>query len=321
MSQPITLLRHYGGHSLAYSTQQPLCSQYVSQEGYIGYVSPDKGPFKHSHICAVLGDPICSRVFADTLLNEFISKYSRSVFVQISHYTAKCLESKGFRILPFGIEHFLCPQDFLLTWKRHSQIKRSVHYYQQSRFTLRDITDDTVSHEACYSLYQRWVNSRISSSCSQAFLTPPFSAKHDLDTRLVALYDNHHLIAFIQCDPMYNNFDVIGFYTSHLVYDPSYKTNCSFALIYFLLSIFKRDNIPLLSLGVSPFYVPSYNGLAFSQRLMLYGLSSIANMVYNIKGLHTMKSAFKGQRQLTYLAYRPSFPILDFLTIYHYCVG
>jgi phosphatidylglycerol lysyltransferase len=296
------LLKQHGSFTLAYSTSvQPLLEHYGDQHGLIAYRS------RWGVTCA-LGDPLCEDSHRDSLIRQFVQKYRRPMFCQVSEKTAKVLANQGYYINPMGIDTTLVLDDYTLGGKKKEWLRYAGNWTKRRGYEIRECSFEEISADCVEQISEAWRETRTVKQKEVRFLNRPIVLEDEPDVRKFFLIDPAgQPIAFVFLDPLYRDGTVIGYATSFKRRHPDAPQYGEQAIMKHIIEKLKSESVDLLKLGLSP--LASIETTELPTSLLTawlfrntYESKWINRHFYHLKGHTDYKRRFQGCEEPYFLA-------------------
>ena len=120
-------LRQHGQGAFAYATLQEGLEYFIDDGGYIAYASIKHPVFAPRGKKIVLGDPICAASDFRRVVEQFLQRNQKAVFVPVSEACGAVLRDLGFKVDGVGYEPEIDIQSYNTqgNWKDLDLIKRA----------------------------------------------------------------------------------------------------------------------------------------------------------------------------------------------------
>lgn len=240
-------LRNHGDFTLAYNTAVQAGLEYFwSDDNYLAYRI-----FK-GHVF-VLGDPVAPLNKLAGLLRDFIQKYPKPTFVQISAATAAELERLGYYINEMGFDTVLDLPEYSLGGKAMERIRYAGNWLKKHGYTIAEENYTEASVQEAMAVSAGWRNGMNCRKSEMKFLNRPICFSDEQDVRKFFLRDPAgKLVAFFYFDPLYREGKIIGYATAikrRLSEAPIYAEQ---GIMRAAVETFKSEGLQRVSLGLSP---------------------------------------------------------------------
>jgi phosphatidylglycerol lysyltransferase len=320
LTERTRLLEAHGNFSLAYSTAvQPLLSYFGDDSGYLAFR-------QRWGVTFVLGDPVADSQRCPGLLKEFVSQYPISVFCQISHATAKSLESAGYLINDFGVDTSLRLAEYSLAGKEKEWLRYASNWVQRRGYQIQEADYDTIAAEEVEQLSEAWRKTRTVKRKEVRFLNRPIVLEPEKDVRRFFLISPEgKLEAFIFFDPLYSGGQITGYVTTFKRRHPESTQYAEQAIMKWAIEQFKSERIHEIKLGLSPCaWIENRcfeNSSWFASKLMnsMFESKMINRYAYNLVGHAQYKRRFRGVEEKTYFASRSRVPLRSLAALIGLC--
>ena len=296
------LLRQHGSFTLAYSTAvQPRLMHHGDQQGYIAHRS------RWGVTCA-LGDAVCDDSVRPTLTKQFVDKYRRPMFCQVSHSTAKILAELGYYINPMGIDTTLDLRDYTLGGKKKEWLRYAGNWVRRRGYDIRESSFEDTTADSVEQISEAWRKTRTVKQKEVRFLNRPIVLTDEPDVRKFFLIDpDGQPLAFVFLDPLYRDGQIIGYATSFKRRHPDAPQYGEQAIMKHIIETLKKETVEHLKLGLSPL-VPlaatEFSTSASTEWLFQKAYESrfVNRHFYHLKGHADYKLRFHGIGEPYYLA-------------------
>ncbi len=303
-------LRQFGSHSLSYHTLQAELSHFETEYGYIAYID-------YQNETIALGDPVAKQSSYKKLIELFLEFRPHCSFIQVSQTVTDILSELTFSISYFGVE-----SEISLPYQLHGKEKKEVRLLSNSAIRNNIKIKEIFDRSEIINLH--YCND---SSHEYAFLSRPCNQHKEKDVRIFAGYYNDMLVGYSLFDPMYQSNKIIGYaevITRQVKLAP--KGTRTFILLE-AMKQFEAENIPLLNLGLLPFYqaekqcpYPRQNCNHIVE-LIFSSLYNVSPLVSNFEGLSFHKSRYRGTYLPRYFATNSKRPYKSLLCMYKLTTG
>jgi phosphatidylglycerol lysyltransferase len=299
-------LQQYGSHCMAYSSLEPQMEYFmVDGVGYIAYIPYEHWLWAWKERKIVLADPVCALDKYSEIISAFIKKYPNVIFVQSSKNTASVLNELGYQVNLFGVENKILLADFSLEGKQRAKLRQWKNKCVREGVTVEEsCIDDCNNIEEIKSLSDAWLKNKGGNGLS--FLVRPFRAEKEKDVRYFWAYQNNKLIGMALFDPIYRDGKVIGYYHNidRIVDEAPHGTSATILLN--AINIFLQEGVKVVSLGMSPMFVPNglkneFNYHPFTRKAFRYAYEKL-NFLYSFKGNLSHKKKFGVQQEPIYIS-------------------
>jgi lysylphosphatidylglycerol synthetase-like protein (DUF2156 family) len=240
-------LRNHGDFTLAYNTAVQAGLEYFwSDDGYLAYQI-----FK-GHVF-VLGDPVAPLDKLAGLLRDFIQKFPKPTFVQISAATAAELERLGYYINEMGFDTVLDLPDYSFAGKAMERIRYAGNWLKKHEYTIAEENYTEASVQEAMAVSAGWRNGMNCRKAEMKFLNRPICFNDEQDVRKFFLRDPAgKLVAFFYFDPLYREGKIIGYATAIKRRLPEAPIYAEQGIMRAAVETFKSEGLQRVSLGLSP---------------------------------------------------------------------
>ena len=311
-SKRIECLKQHGRHSMSFSALQPNM-RYFDLEN-VGYIAYRK---KWGNVVC-LGDPVCRMEDRGQLLDAFLKKYPKPIFIQVTPSFAELVhERTGFYATQFGKETSIELSKWSTSGKKKQVIRTAINHAVKEGVTVKESYGDLAYRE----LSDNWLKTRKCKSREIVFLIRPMEMDYTEGTRRFFAYQNNEMIGFVFFDPVYENGDVIGYVPNISRASEKFPQGIFYMLMAKAFETFKAEGVPNVYLGLSPLALdyPPKQHESKTLRLMLELTGKHLNFLYNFKGIDFTKSRFRGVEEPTYVIHNNRMPAKAFLSMFRIC--
>ncbi len=299
-------LQQYGSHCMAYTSLEPKMECFtVDGVGYIAYIR-----FKHwlwarkeRHI--VLADPICALENYQQIISAFIHKYPDVIFVQTSKETASVLDKLGYQVNLFGVENEIPLADFTLEGKHRAKLRQWKNKCEREGVIVKERPINACENiDEIKALSSTWLKTKGGDGLS--FLVRPFRFEKEKDVRYFWAYQDEKLIGMAVFDPVYRDSKVVAYYHNiDRILDVA-PHGTSATIILAAIDVFHKEGMEMISLGMSPMFVPNglkneFNYHPFTRKAFRYAFEKL-NFLYSFKGNMSHKKKFGGLHKSIYIS-------------------
>ena len=180
--------------------------------------------------------------------------------------------------------------------------------------------DCEVDSMAINELYSRWKKTRQTPFSGASFLNKGELRPAEKDERCFVLRQESKIIAYMHCDPCYEEGVVVGYIVSQYFFDPIFKGTVFLGFVDLLIFYFKyNSSVTKISIGISPFDGLDFRLSGFS--FFLLSRFSGLYLFYNFKEITQIKRRLPVTSYPRYSASSKKIPFLFFLSIYAYSTG
>ena len=293
--------KQYGDSCMSYSgLQDGLEYFYIEGIGYIAYLNYKHFLYAPRGIRIALANPVCSKKDVSYLLEQFIATFPHVIFIQISREVAQTLDALGHRINQFGIETELAIPSYDLKGKHKSSLRQWKNKCVREQVEVEeiDLSQCNIIPEI-ESLSETWLRNKGGKQLS--FINRPFLYQDEEDTRCFIAKQHNKLIGISVFDPLYRDNKVIGYYHNVDRIVDEAPHGVSPYLILRAMEAFKKEQVEILSLGMSPLYSlgKEFNYNKVSRKLLRYSYNNM-NFLYPFQGNTNHKKKFAGEQKRVY---------------------
>ena len=306
----INLVQTYGRFTLAYSTAvQPTLLHEGDEAGYIAFR-------KRWNLTFGLGDPVASSDQWYNRLSEFIDKYKRPSFVQVSHGVAQNLLRLGYYVTPMGVDTTLRLPDYSLAGKKKEWLRYAYNWVTRRGYRLVESSFSGMSRKGVADLSEAWRATRTVKRKEVRFLNRPIVLEDEEGVRKFFLMSPAgEPVAFVFLDPIYQGGHPIGYATSFKRRHPDAPQYAEHALMKHIIETLQSEGVDELRLGLSPF-CPVDKKWEGANRITqwlfhrAYHSKWLNRYAYHVQGHAAYKKRFRGEEEPVFFASPRRFDLL-----------
>ncbi|KLU36094.1 hypothetical protein AB595_14930 [Massilia sp. WF1] len=303
LANRIACLKQYGSHPMSFSTMQPDMAYFeLPGVGYIAYA-------QYWGMQFALADPVCAPQQREQLLDRFLARFPRAVFVQVSKAVVDHLHGRhGYYGTQFGSESKIDLAGWSLRGARKQIIRTAVNGAAGAGIEIREGGFD---HDV-RRISDAWIRTRRCKDKEIRFLIRPMIVDYREGTRYFYAYLHGEAVGFIFFDPIWRDGRLAGYAPNISRSSANFRQGLWYALMAHALSVFKEEGVPCVDLGLVPLQMGGELEPQES-RLLRMAMSAIRermDFLYNFKGLEFAKSRFQGRIEKTYCCHRNAMPAL-----------
>lgn len=296
----IDQFRQYGNFTMAFATLQPGMRYFEAHGGYLAYDRNWGTTF-------VLGDPVAPFENHAAIITEFVRRFPRTCFCQISRPTGAILARMGWFVNEFGADMELDLRTYDFTGPKKSKFRQAARKIEREGYTIeeRDTTEgDRTELEA---LCASWLPS-MTIKREARFLSRPLSFGDEPEVRKFCLRDAHgRIVSFVAFDPICENGEVVGYSPAVKRRSPDAPTGAEEGITKFVIEQFRREGFMTLRLGLIPLY--DIQGSEFRDAWLLKQIFRWTyrygdEWVFNFRGHADFKHRYRGTLNKVYFATR-----------------
>lgn len=303
LAQRVAWLKQYGGHPMSFSTMQPDMAYFeLPGAGYIAYA-------QHWGMQFALADPVCAPQLRGQLLDRFLERFPRAVFVQVSKPVVDHLHGRhGYYGTQFGSESKIVLADWNLRGARKQIIRTAVNGAAGAGIEIREGGFD---HDV-KRISEAWIRTRRCKNNEIRFLIRPMIVDYREGTRYFYAYLDGEAVGFVFFDPIYADGRLAGYVPNISRSSANFRQGLWYALMAHALAVFREEGVPCVDLGLVPLQMdggiePQESRLL---RMTMAAIRERMDFLYNFKGLEFAKSRFQGRVEKTYCCHRNALPAL-----------
>jgi lysylphosphatidylglycerol synthetase-like protein (DUF2156 family) len=299
----VACLKQHGSHPMSFSTMQPDMAYFeLPGVGYIAYA-------QYWGMQFALADPVCAPDQRACMLDRFLERFPRAVFVQVSKATVEHLHGRhGYYGTQFGSESRIDLAAWNLRGARKQIIRTAVNGAAAAGIEIREGGFD---HDV-KRISEAWIRTRRCKNNEIRFLIRPMLIDYREGTRYFYAMLNGEAVGFIFFDPIYSDGRVAGYVPNISRSSANFRQGLWYALMAHALAVFREEGVAYVDLGLVPLQVDTQVEPQES-RLLRATMSVIRermDFLYNFKGLEFAKSRFQGRVEKTYCCHRSAMPAL-----------
>lgn len=310
-------LKQHGREALVYATLQAGMEYFVTEHGYLAYITVTHPVFARKPKKIVFSDPVCALADQGELIQSFLAVNPRVVFACISEACAATLRGMRFKVNCVGYESLLPIQSYNTkgNWKELDLIKRARNEAKREGLTIREEPDIArVDRAQLAAVSASWIGGKPVNDREIWFFARRPVFEHEEDVRKFLAYDRDGRVAgFAFYDPIYRDGVVCGYAANILRSDERRFGRLPTALHMEAMEKFKPEGKEVLNLLLAPcvnldggVFNDDYVSKLFFQLSERYG-----NDIYNFRGLAFHKAKYRGEQRFLYFASNSAMPSND----------
>jgi len=304
LARRVAWLKEYGSHAMSFSTMQPDMAYFeLPGVGYIAYA-------QYWGMQFALADPVCGPEQRAVLIDRFLERFPRAVFVQVSKAVVDHLHGRhGYYGTQFGSESKIELADWSLRGARKQIVRTAVNGARSQGIEIREGGFD---HDV-KRISEAWIRTRRCKNNEIRFLIRPMIIDYREGTRYFYAYDaGGEAVGFVFFDPIYRSGRLAGYAPNISRSSANFRQGLWYALMAHALAVFREEGVPCVDLGLVPLQVDA--ALEPQESRVLRATMSLIrermDFLYNFKGLEFAKSRFQGRIEKTYCCHRNAMPAL-----------
>ncbi len=315
-------LKQHGRQALSYATLQSGMEYFITDLGYIAYITAQHSVFARRPKRIAFADPVCAESEIPRMVRDFLSMDRRAVFGCVSEACALALRELDFKVNCIGPEVELPIQTYNTrgNWKELDLIKRGRNEARREGITVREEAIETVSREELSALSQRWIGTKKVNDREIWIYARRPVFEHEEDVRKFVAYDREgHVVGFVFYDPIYLEGKVIGYSANISRCDERRFGRLATAVHMEAMDRFRPEGREVLNLNLSPFVNLDQGKFNddFGARLFFKLSERYGNDIYNFRGLAFHKSKYRGAEKFLYFASNSFWPANDIYLAFH----
>jgi phosphatidylglycerol lysyltransferase len=300
----VAWLKQYGSHAMSFSTMQPDMAYFeLPGVGYIAYA-------QHWGMQFALADPVCAPRHREQLLDRFLERFPRALFVQVSKAVVDHLHGRhGYYGTQFGSESKIDLAGWSLRGARKQIIRTAVNGAAAAGIEIREGGFD---HDV-KRISEAWIRTRRCKNNEIRFLIRPMLIDYREGTRYFYAHDpDGEAVGFIFFDPIWEGGRLAGYVPNISRSSANFRQGLWYALMAHALAVFREEGVPYVDLGLVPLQMDA--GIEPQESRLLRATMGVIrermDFLYNFKGLEFAKSRFQGRVEKTYCCHRSAMPAL-----------
>lgn len=309
-------LRRHGGSPLAYAAvSDPAVLAFGDHRGFIAYGQKMGETF-------VLGDPVAAAEDVPSLIDDFIARMRRPVFVAVGDQTAALLAPRGYRVNLFGHDSVIDLPSHSFAGKDGKRIRYGTSWLKTNGMRVEERCVADFPAGELEAMSEDWRRSRVRTKREIGFLNRPLRIRPEADVRrFFALDGEDRPQGFISFDPVYRADRVIGYLASSKRRYALGSTYLDLAIMRHAIDAFKAEGREALWLGLSPLAPmgPSpYRDDPLLRRFFAFcfGSALVNRKLFNVQGIAEYKQRFRGRKVAAYVACPPGFNLVRMLALF-----
>jgi lysylphosphatidylglycerol synthetase-like protein (DUF2156 family) len=301
--QRFELIRQHGDFSLAYTTAVQRELHYFGHER--GYIAFDRNRKGYTY---VLGDPVVAPQDRESLIRQFVAKYRRVAFCQISAATAQIVQQCGFYVNEIGVDSIVSLPDYDFSGQDKKWLRTADSWTSRRGYVTREETTDVVGRDQIEAVSLAWRATRSVKSKEVRFMSRPLVTADEPGTRRFYFFDpEQRLLAFVFFDPLHRDGELIGYVACSKRRHPDAPPHAEQAIMKHAIEVFQREGCQEFRLGLSPLFGiedGEFKSSWLLHKMFRYGFSSRAlnKHFYNVQGHAEYKRRYRGRDEKTYYA-------------------
>jgi lysylphosphatidylglycerol synthetase-like protein (DUF2156 family) len=315
-------LRQYGREALSYATLQQGLEYFITDYGYVAYVTARHPVFAPKPKRITFADPVCATQDYPRMIRDFLSLNPHAVFCCVSESCATVLHDLRFKVNCVGCEVELPIQAYNTkgNWKELDMIKRARNEAQREGLAIREVEIETVPRAELAAVSSRWIGTKMVNDREIWFFARRPVFESEPEVRKFVAYDREgHLAGFVFYDPIYCDGQVTGYSATVSRCNEQRYGRLATAVHMEAMDRFKPEGKAVLNLNLAPFmkleqgrFNDDWGSRVFFQLSTRYG-----NAIYNFQGLSFHKSKYRGNEKYLYYASNSLLPSNDIYLAFH----
>lgn len=289
---------------------------FVTDAGYIAYITVRHPVFAMTPKKILFSDPICAVLDQARIIREFLTVYPRAVFACISETCAQTLRHFGFKANCVGYESLLPIQTYNTkgNWRELDLIKRARNEAKREGITILEEDIAKVNREELAVISERWIAGKPVNDREIWFFARRPVLEPEPDVRKFVAYDREgHVAGFAFYDPIYSDGEVCGYAANILRSDERRFGRLATTMHMEAMEKFRPEGKEVLNLLLAP-CVNLKGGKFnddFASKLFFELSERYGNDIYNFRGLAFHKAKYRGSENFLYFASNSLIPAND----------
>lgn len=297
------LLRAHGAHSLAYALCQPRLAYFGDDHRGVLAFRRSLGQ------CVVLGDPLAPEEGRAALLDAFLRRAPRAVFMQIGAPVAALLRDRGHSVSPVGVENVVDLATFTLSGSRKADLRHYRNRAREGGVEVEEAQDCAELRTELSEVSRAWLAAKRWSKREREFLVRPFVPSPEEDVRLFVGRQSGRAVGFVILDPLQRAAGTFGYTLSILRHLPSAPEGTVDLINLHAIEMLRREGQQCFDLGISPFrrieeLAAEHGRGARAAYWHFLALRKWANPVYHFQGICFHKSRYRAREVPVFVALR-----------------
>ncbi|MFQ5442209.1 MAG: phosphatidylglycerol lysyltransferase domain-containing protein [Thermodesulfobacteriota bacterium] len=315
-------LTTYGSHSSAYSSiQEGLEHFVVSGTGYIPYALTSSA----KPIAFVLSNPLCRPEDFWSVMELFLKRFPRAVFIQVTVEAARVLHEMGFYVNEMGVETEIMVEGYTFGGRSKESARRVMRRALEAGTVVEEVGEIGPFKDELETVSREWLATRTVNDRELWFMARKAVYETEADVRKFISRDAEGITGFVFFDPMYREGRVYGYCAGILRMGKRAHGGTRALIIKEALKKFSEEGVEVLSLGLSPFFDVDDRGFRHSavMKHVFRFLYETGEAIYPFKNLTFAKSRYGGGfkdglyrdgnviKKKVYFAHRSRFPLRE----------
>jgi lysylphosphatidylglycerol synthetase-like protein (DUF2156 family) len=292
--------RQYGNFTMAFATLQPGLSYFEAHGGYLAFD-------RNLGTTFILGDPVAPLHKHAEIITEFLDRFPRTCFCQISRATGAILSQLGWFVNEFGVDMELDLRNYDFSGPKKSKFRQAAHKIEREGYTIEERDAADGSRIELETLCAAWLSSMTIKQESR-FLSRPVAFGDEPEVRKFCLRNAAGaIVSFVAFDPICDNGEVIGYSPAVKRRSPNAPTGAEEALTKFAIEQFRTEGFATLRLGLIPLYdiqVSEFSEAWLLKQIFRWVYRCGNKWVFNFRGHADFKHRYRGTPNKVYFATR-----------------
>ena len=315
LARRLDRLRQHGNFTMAYATLQPGMKYFESHGGYLAYDT-------YWGITFVLGDPVAPAEKHAAIIEEFVRRYPRACFCQISEQTGAILARLGWFVNEFGADMELDLPTYDFKGQKKSKLRQAAHKVQREGYTIEERSAADGDRAELEALSSSWLVTKTVKHEAR-FLVRPFAFDDEPEARKFYLRDPEGwIVAFVVFDPIWGEGEVIGYSPAVKRRSPDAPTGAEEAITKYAIEQFRAEGMQTLRLGLLPLYEVQDSAFREAWRLkkIFQWVYRYGNRwIYSFRGHADFKHRYRGSLSKVYFATYTRWNVLNLIALLRLC--
>lgn len=315
-NESYNLIKKFGSYPGSFLHIQPKTEVFqIKGLGVLSFYKSQQRFFKNRTI--VFARPICSSENLHSLLEHFLKEHPEAIFIGIDLETAQTLQHFGYFFNQMGVEFNtdLTCFDINTHGAQYKKLRRYSKYADKG-FSVVEKSFSQINFSEIEAIESSWKSGKKQDS-ELFLLTRPPTFADEPDVRNFFCYRGSQLVGYVIFDPIFKEGHVIG-YTANILRSRLDITPTSFLDFTLVEAMhqFKRENLKIFSLGLSPLHgLSRYQNDSVLLRTLLKATYQWGNFLYSFKNVASHKSMYSGTQIPLFVASQNRNFIGDFVHV------
>jgi lysylphosphatidylglycerol synthetase-like protein (DUF2156 family) len=270
----------------------------------------------------VLGDPVAPVGSHAAIIEEFVRRYPRTCFCEISKATGAILARLGWFVNEFGADMALDLPTYDFSGPQKSKLRQAARKIEREGYTIEERSVADGDRTELHALSSSWLATKKVKREAR-FLVRPLVFGDEPEVRKFYLRDPEGwIVAFVAFDPICERGEVIGYSTAIKRRAPTAPTGAEEAITKFATEQFRGEGIKTLRFGMLPFYQVQDSAFREVWRLKkifqwLYRYGD--GWIYSFRGHADFIHRYRGSFSKLYFGTRTRWNVLNLVGLLRLC--